>query len=362
MPAPHGPWPLGTRILHLADSTRGDAAGPRELTVQLWYPTTREAQGAPAPYVAEPAVLAAMRADGYYHQADGVFDRWAAWRVAATLDAPVAPARKPRRLVVLSHGQGFARANYTALATELASRGWIVATVDHPYGGLMVTARGRVIRAGDDGAVGTSDSTLGRMVHDWALDATFVLDRVAAAGRDGLDPRRAAMVGHSLGGAAALEACALDRRFAGCVDLDGAPFGRVVEAGTRGPVLLLNSNPDYTDAELARKGRTREQWDAMGTSILRALTDVAAKSSGPVYRGTIRGTSHVGFSDAPFAMPEANTHFGGRLLAPERTHEIVSGTVLAFLDACVAGNGRWQPGELGRRFPELTLTRLDPQR
>src|SRR5262245_46254177 len=62
LPAPRGPYALGTTILHWVDASRsGTAPGhdrePRELMVQVWYPSAPSS--APfAPYVPEFDVIA----------------------------------------------------------------------------------------------------------------------------------------------------------------------------------------------------------------------------------------------------------------------------------------------------------------
>src|SRR2546425_1025709 len=51
-------------------------------------------------------------------------------------------------------------------------------------------------------------------------------------------------LGHSLGGAAALEACVSQALLRACADMDGYPFGDVEQQGVGRPFLVLLSQPD----------------------------------------------------------------------------------------------------------------------
>ena len=85
----------------------------------------------------------------------------------------------------------------------------------------------------------------------WADDDRFVLDQVVNlnaadpagrfTGRFNLDA--VGVMGHSFGGATAAQFCRLDVRCRAGVDLDGYPYGDVVQVGLRQPFLFLWSEP-----------------------------------------------------------------------------------------------------------------------
>lgn len=368
LPAPEGPHPVGTTVLHVVDSTRADPADAgrrRELMVQLWYPAA-SGGGAAARYVPG-AAAEAMRRDGYYDVDSLTIDAWSRVRTHARSDAPVIHGtRLP--VLVLSHGLGVSRAHYTALVEELASRGYTVAAVDHPYGGVAALPDGRVLTAGADPGDLRNDSTLGLRVQQWAADAGVVLDRLRAmdgarTGRFGgrLDLARAGMLGHSLGGAAAVEACRTDARFRACADLDGALYGPVAETGPARPTLVIRSRPVYSDEELAARGRTREAWEAMGREIEGSLLAILARRPEvPSYLVSVAGTGHMSFSDAPFTFPAAVTRFGGKQIDPLRGHRIVSAYLRAFFERHLdGGSGALLDGPT-TLYPEVTFARVDP--
>ncbi|NNF44967.1 MAG: amidohydrolase family protein [Phycisphaerales bacterium] len=131
LPAPEGPHPVGTVTYEWQDPTRRCAASPhggdlRTIVVQIWYPAAN-ADAPNAPY-------SALSAD--YRHVDG----------NARLRPPFAAMATPSPLVVISPGRGVERYGYTTIAEELASRGYVVASVDMPELGWVIYADGLVVR------------------------------------------------------------------------------------------------------------------------------------------------------------------------------------------------------------------------
>jgi dienelactone hydrolase len=270
-----------------------------------------------------------------------VFDSWKEVRTDAAFNTQLSRKRKKFPLLLLSHGLGEPRSLYTALSQDLASHGYIVVCIDHPYGGITVLPDGRVISADEDPDAGNPEATP-KQVEAWAKDASFVLDQMskpASARRTAaqrfatqIDLDRVGMLGHSLGGAAALETCRTDSRFKACADLDGAPFGKVKEEGSKRPTLIMRSGPIYSDEDLAKRGRTREQWEEMGRQGRAMWNEFFQKSKGvPVYSVKINGTGHMS-SDAPFVMPDTINRFGGRIIDARRGFEIMTHYIRDFFD------------------------------
>src|SRR5436305_12572032 len=141
-----GAYPIGTKIFYLPDSSRPDpvtSKAPRELMVQLWYPAKPSGE-ALAPYVTK-ALADAMKQD--QTEPNDVIDSWAALKTHAHLEAPIADRGPKFPLIFLSPGLGFSRALYTSWAEELASLGYVVVAVDHPYTGLTVLPDVKVLSA-----------------------------------------------------------------------------------------------------------------------------------------------------------------------------------------------------------------------
>jgi predicted dienelactone hydrolase len=137
-------------------------------------------------------------------------------------------------VVVFTPGYTGTFTDYTFLLEDLASRGYVVASVDHTYEATIVEfPDGTLIKS----AVGShfantwrlDDETLSVVMATRQADLSFMineLDRLNATsgspfgGR--LDPARIGIMGHSLGGAAALSALQQDSRFKAAVLFDGA--------------------------------------------------------------------------------------------------------------------------------------------
>ncbi|GGX97257.1 alpha/beta hydrolase family protein [Streptomyces hiroshimensis] len=227
VPAPTGKQPVGTRTLHLVDTSRPDpwkpAAGKRQLMVSLWYPARHQGDRN-APFVSKELSK----------QVIGKEDL-AGIRTNSTLGA--APARKPRPLVVLSPGFGMSRLTLTALGEDLASRGYAVAAVDHTYEAPVEFPGGRI-----ETCEICAKPDMAAVVRNRAKDFSFLLDRLTAPGSPlAVDRDRIAVVGHSVGGASAVEALRGDKRVDAAVNLDGdfpvdPPAGAVNK-----PVLLFGA-------------------------------------------------------------------------------------------------------------------------
>jgi predicted dienelactone hydrolase len=155
LPEPTGAYRVGTAIFHLTDTSRPDSLSKkpgqfRELMFQVWYPTDLTAKGKTAPYVPNPALLQALKDEQHDGQDPAMLDSWKNVNTRAILNAPLSRKREKFPLLFFSHGLGEPRTNYTALSQDLASHGYIVVCIDHPYGGITVLPDGRVISAAMD--------------------------------------------------------------------------------------------------------------------------------------------------------------------------------------------------------------------
>ena len=299
LPDPTGQYGVATRVLEpFIDELRQDErfdSGARTLLVQLWYPTSAR-DGKRSPYFTDLELLESIKAGS---SAPEAVESWRKLSTHAIENAPVAEGTFP--LVLFSPGFGMARAYYTSWIEELVSHGFVVAAIDHPFAG-HTWIDGRVIEnqvhpEGPEGETG-----------DMAADLQFLLPLLSQ--HTGVDSGRVAAVGHSIGGAAALQACHLEPRITGCINLDGAAFGAFARTGVGKPFLVIHQQPVFEssgdDGTLAELGREIEkEWQ-----------DIIAKQDAPVIRLSVRGTGHLSFSDALFIRPELVADGGGQLADP----------------------------------------------
>jgi hypothetical protein len=246
---PTGSYSIGTVALHLVDHSRRDpwlaVDRPRELMVSVWYPAQLAGSYPWAPWM--PAAAGALfltqlipgppvvRADNTPSPTPSVALGGVRLPVTrARLGAPVDLSARPCPVVLYSPGEGDVRELGTGLVSDLASRGYVVVTIDNTYEAAEVEF--------PDGRVEVSRQTtladLGKMATVRVADTQFVLDELATlnsginpdaehhplpAGLAGvLDLSATGMFGHSLGGSTAAATMAADPRISAGINLDGS--------------------------------------------------------------------------------------------------------------------------------------------
>ena len=122
-------------------------------------------------------------------------------RFEADLYSPQGQIDAPVPVVVISHGLGSDRVSFSDLAKHLASHGFAVAVLEHP--GSDIDQMQSLIKGMADEVVEP------REFIDRPQDVSFLLDELHhrntnTAGQDLFDLQRVGVVGHSLGGYAAL--------------------------------------------------------------------------------------------------------------------------------------------------------------
>jgi len=238
--------------------------------------------------------------------------------------------------------------NYTAIAEQLASHGFIVITVDHPYAGLTVFPDGRVLLFSAEGG---SEDALRKRVEDMARDVYFILDALSDgrkalgtfAGR--IDKKRIAAAGHSLGGMTALEALHQDRRLAVAVDLDGSPVGRVTLEGLEKPILVMLNQPDQEHRPPERmKLERHKEW-----------SDLIEKKKTTTVLMTIINTTHMSFTDATFLVPPERLARSGAVIDGKRLLEIIARAMLAFTSPTATMERVIHTESAARAYSEVTV-------
>lgn len=247
LPSPTGPYAIGRDTLHLVDPTRQDPwvpeAGVRELMVSLYYPA-RRGTGTRAPYMTTPEAELLLKDRGYDSLVPA--ETLSETRTNTTEHAQPAPGRFP--LVLLSPGFTLPRTTLTLLSEELASRGYVVAAVDHAYESVATTFPGRRLLP-CVACEKSKETGMAAVAEGRARDLSFVTDELTAAHGPYaamIAPRRIGVAGHSIGGATAVPAMAADPRFRAGANLDGGFFSAVPPSGLGArPFLMLGAESPH---------------------------------------------------------------------------------------------------------------------
>lgn len=267
-----GPFSVSHDLVTLTDTARletyGPGAGPRRVTVGLWYPAG---------------------------------------------DPDAGDGRGP--LVVFSHGSLGVLTSNESLYRELASHGYVVAAIGHTYQAFVVTDTGgarhwvdagylRDLRGEDASA--DPDASLA-LYREWLAvrvgDIALVIDSLIGPAEVRGDLARVAVIGHSLGGSAALAAgrslagvdavVALEAPLLG--DITGVHGGAFVFESEPFPVPVLNV---YTDDIWWRLQDAPESLPQYGGN-LRLL----ASEDERVVNVHVAGSRHLGLTDLALTSP-----------------------------------------------------------
>ena len=324
LPAPNGPYAVGRTDALLVDTGREDIATAepdrRQVPVEIWYPGVTGTGEATGYFPGLEQVRDGLRASGEVSTFELLGLPLIRSRERINAEIAGNPERFP--LVVFSPGNGTNVEFYAALADELASYGYVVVGLNHPYdvaAAALADGEVAVCRPGPD--TNRLDYVAERVAVR-AEDILFVLaelEAMAAAGdplMSRLDFNRVAVLGHSLGGIAAAQACLANERIRACGNFDGlqqgGPFAVVdLITGPDQPFLYLSK-----DAELPGP-----------------LTRLFEERVAPTYVVLIPEAKHDGFTDAPLLRPGLLPMAG----APDRVQALVRSATLDFLAAALEG-------------------------
>ncbi|AGP57190.1 alpha/beta hydrolase family protein [Streptomyces rapamycinicus] len=357
LPAPTGPYPVGTVSHRLVDHDRPDpwvASRPsRELMVSVRYPA-RDVERYPRAAQMSPGEAAGFdRLNNFGGVPRGSVD-WAATRTFAHQGAPPARTRRgaahprvhpevhpvARPVVLYSPGVGDPRSLGTTLTDELASRGYVVVCVDHTYDASAVEfpdGRIETTRLPEEYERAEREGTVVELLRKTCAvrvaDLRFVLDRLEAIVPAPFAPSVIGAFGQSAGGFAALQTMHDDRRIAAAANLDGllayvqedqdpGPLSTVAADGVDRPVLLMGKD--------GNDHHTVPSWGALWEH-----------GSGPRLDLTLLGSGHASYTDATSMLPRIAERLGlpkevvtGAIgtVAPERAVAVQRAYVPAFFD------------------------------
>jgi dienelactone hydrolase len=331
VPEPTGSLAVGKTQLDWIDASRHEwmtsrRDDKREVVAVIWYPAEGGTGQAPA-YVRDLGDLAPGMV------ASTKLSRLEAWglrlvRDGARWGATCAKAEAPYPVIILSPGNGGNVEFYAAYAEDLASRGYVVVGLDHPFDVAAVRLSDGTIASFDPGQWPTDNPErrefLIRRMDERAADVSFALDCLQQVNTDSgplagaLDLQRIGVMGHSMGGITGAAASRLDARLKACLNIDGSlaggPFSaRPGDECPGQPFLYVTKDEHLPETYAAR----------------------FARSGGASFRVVIPRTTHVEFADGPLFVPSFDpfARHADRVIATTRAY------AAAFFDRYVKGTG-----------------------
>jgi len=279
-------------------------------------------------------------------------------------------------VVIFSPGLGAPPLVYTATLEDLASHGFVVVSVSHPYS-IAVTAfpDGRVVRSNEAGLAAAA--SLGERGNSQEIaapekdvgavcvkDIRFVLDELGRLNREDellagrLNLSAVGIFGHSLGGATAARTVQIDARFRAGINMDGTDFGVTAGTGISRPMMWLSSQIHNFDD--AKAGQTRAEFAEAWRTYDKRTNELLQKTADGS-RAVVRGTAHLTFASDVALF--SSTWPWSSLVRDMDLGTIPGRRAVAVVDACIVGffqrhlQGQSTPllDGLAREFPELEV-------
>lgn len=363
-PRPTGPEAVGYAVFELVDASRpetlGDSGQPRTFSVHVWYPAAPAADAKPRPFATLAEARALIKAKGYSIGDDkGRFgfigDHFPLIKTYSYENAP--PARGgPYPVLLYNHGYMPGEAmDAQTLTGEIASHGYVVVSISHPYeSGVSFRPKGNPI-FGDRSHTDVVNAELAAIINKklitppmttheervrlqteledetplfsevirrWTADTVFALDKLEEWSRDNshslssiLDIERIGVFGLSNGGAVATRFCAIDHRCVAGINYDGFVFGAPERAITVPFMMVYSDTP-------GNQGMNDFVFD---------------KAQGDIYTLYIDNSRHADFTTSPFVAPILKgSPIIGQIGGPDM-HKVTAAFTRAFFDQYIKG-------------------------
>lgn len=391
LPEPGGPFPVGTAWFDLTDEARRgvleDAAdAPRRIQVRVWYPAGDVSGLALRPYLTNwEAKVQAPSVARNWTLPPFALSHLRNAKVHGFENAPIAGADETYPVIVYSHGYwGWAGQN-TALMEHLASRGYIIFSIGHPYDA-------GAIRFGDGDVIGTSplmeesqapDPAMtafwAAKTHDerlaafpayreafdryrimkshaaWMADTQFLIEALrnepAPEGARALaaraDMERLGIGGMSFGGQIAASVCHREPACKAALNFDGGAFDwELIDAPIRMPLLMMHS--DWVG--YAPEGSTPDPDFNLNDYAYEPFE--RAGQTGKVFRVRVKGIRHLGFTDLVLIARRPVRDIGFGAIEPTEATAVMNDFAAGFFDRYVKAEDNGFPESTFARHPD----------
>lgn len=281
-------------------------------------------------------------------------------------------------LVLFSHGAfGYYQSN-TSTYMELASHGYVVVSMDHPYHSFFTKdTDGRTITVNPEMIQGiqyinseeATEEQIFKLSAQWMKlrcdDLNFVIDSVKTAAEQGLNPEKwyvsagekagvlqalgladlnqIGVMGHSLGGAAAVSIGREREDIDAVIDLDGTMLGE--ELDVQDGVVMINQEVyevpllsfDNEEHHFSRIECQEKGVPYANNTVLQYATEG--------YSTYIKGTGHMNYTDLPLFSPVLASMLGTGEVDATHCITTMNEIVLSFFDCYLKDTGAFSVQE-----------------
>lgn len=367
LPKTTGSYQVGTRTMYFVDPNRQEnhphaPHGNREVVVQIWYPTTTTT-GPHAVY-------------REWKECDLRSTYQAVLKTDSFQDASVANGQFP--VILFNHAWRGFRNRSTFIMQELASHGFVVVAISHPYNASIVQLHdGRV-------ADGRSQIDLGDFYQKPVLtleqrldlanseltvqtdDDKLVLDRLSAANESQsspfagrLDLAHVGAFGHSFGANVSVQLAHDDSRVVSAIVLDDALHGPVGATGLDKPLFRIEAIPPEmppgSENSPILSTRVHAEMSKIGEGN---LTNSFQHFGG--YQVIIGGIDHENFTDKGFFSPFHKLTGIGEI-PQAKAATIINAYILAFFEQTLKGQPQTLLSGQKAPFPEVVSFQVWPK-
>ncbi|PNP46079.1 hypothetical protein TGAMA5MH_02114 [Trichoderma gamsii] len=297
VPGPTGPYAVAMKEQPLTDTSRADPLDPtgksksRRLLVSLYLPVDTSRRSCPTvivPYMNPPVAASYGQQAAQFGLPNTLYNEFQMEFCDLKKFSPCGQASnkgKEYPFIFFDPGFGESRLIYSAMARSLASHGYVVVSVDHPFDAPAVQfPDGSVIEGVD--LDDSNLSVLQKVLKVRNDDISFIISQLEdpkimkpllADFPGKINYKQLAIWGHSFGGATAAAVIHSDKRVVGGLDLDGMLIDPILSTDITKPFILAG-----------RKGHNAEDpsWNQFWTHLKGKSMEIA-----------IADTQHGAFKD-----------------------------------------------------------------
>jgi hypothetical protein len=373
LPKPSGAYPVGTMHLSFTAVPRKEKFSksnePRNIPVKVWYPASAVNGKETVNWISSRDAI------NLFSESRGlpnIFDHLSLLKTHSYSNAPIYGKEERYPVILFSGGLSMFNGQNVIQMEELASQGFIVFSVGHPYedfasiypdGSIIPYSKEQLKALSQDTSKAITIAKESRIsensqeftktiirnavlsnesARSWSRDMSFVIDKLVEINEGiihniftgKLDMTSVGAFGHSFGGAAAGQLCLEDSRVKAFINMDGTPFGDAPDKVINQPFMILTGG--IKEKSKISYGYSENQRNYVVVHI--------------------DGAGHMNFSDFNSFFPILGkpTGFLGSINSERQTH-IMNSCIVNFFNKHLKGMPTPAIKDLTSIYPEVNV-------